>query len=66
MITDLERIGDHATDIAEILETGSIKVPVKDIDLAKMAEIAMDMIKPQCGVLCAEGSGDGARGDRAG
>ena len=38
MITDLERIGDHATDIAEILETGSIKV------LAKMAEIAMDMI----------------------
>ena len=44
MITDLERIGDHATDIAEILETGSIKVPAKDIDLAKMAEIAMDMI----------------------
>ena len=44
MITDLERIGDHATDIAEILETGSIKVPVKDIELAKMAEIAMDMI----------------------
>ena len=44
LITDLERIGDHATDIAEILETGSIKVPVKDIDLAKMAEIAMDMI----------------------
>ena len=44
MITDLERIGDHATDIAETLETGSIKVPAKDIDLAKMAEIAMDMI----------------------
>ena len=44
MITDLERIGDHATDIAEILETGSIKVPVKDVELAKMAEIAMDMI----------------------
>ena len=44
MITDLERIGDNATDIAEILETGSIKVPAKDIDLAKMAEIAMDMI----------------------
>lgn len=44
MITDLERIGDHATDIAEILETGSIKVPAKEIDLAKMAEIAMDMI----------------------
>lgn len=44
MITDLERIGDHATDIAEILETGSIKVPAKDIDLAKMAEFAMDMI----------------------
>ena len=44
MITDLERIGDHATDIAEILETGSIKVPAKDIDLTKMAEIAMDMI----------------------
>ena len=44
MITDLERIGDLATDIAEILETGSIKVPVKEIELAKMAEIAMNMI----------------------
>ena len=40
----LKMIRDHATDIAEILETGSIKVPAKDIDLAKMAEIAMDMI----------------------
>lgn len=44
MITDLERIGDQATDIAEILETGSIQVPVKEIELTRMAEIAMDMI----------------------
>lgn len=44
IITDLERIGDQATDIAEILETGSIDVPVKGVKIAEMAEFAMHMV----------------------
>ncbi len=28
MVTDMERIGDQATDIAEILNTGSVHLPV--------------------------------------
>lgn len=44
IITDLERIGDQATDIAEILETGSIDVPVKGVKIAEMAEFAMKMV----------------------
>ncbi len=33
MITDLERIGDQATDIAEIMQTGSLTVPIKGVRL---------------------------------
>lgn len=44
IVTDMERIGDQATDIAEILETGSIDVPVKGVMLTEMAECAMDMV----------------------
>lgn len=44
MVTDMERIGDQATDIAEILETGSIDVPVKGINIAEMAEFTMGMV----------------------
>lgn len=44
MITDLERIGDQAIDIAEILQTGSIDVPVKGVKIADMAEVTMEMI----------------------
>lgn len=44
MVTDMERIGDQATDIAEILETGSIDVPVKKVAVADMAEFAMQMV----------------------
>lgn len=44
MITDLERIGDQAIDIAEIIETGSIKVPVKGVKLTEMAEFTMNMV----------------------
>lgn len=44
MITDLERIGDQAVDIAEIIQTGSIPVPVKGLPLAEMAEQTMEMI----------------------
>lgn len=42
MVTDMEWIGDQATDIAEILETGSIDVPVKGIPIADMAEFTMN------------------------
>lgn len=44
MVTDLERIGDQATDIAEILQTGSIDVPVKGIRITEMAEFTMNMV----------------------
>ena len=36
LITDLERIGDQATDIAEIMQTGSVTVPIKDVRLTEM------------------------------
>lgn len=47
IVTDLERIGDYATDIAEILDTGSVHVPVKDVHLSKMAEFTISHIN-QC------------------
>lgn len=44
MVTDMERIGDQATDIAEIMLTGSVHVPVTAIPLQEMAEHAMHMV----------------------
>ena len=44
MVTDMERIGDQATDIAEIMNTGSIHVPVTAIPLQEMADHAMHMV----------------------
>ena len=44
MITDLERIGDQAIDIAEIIQTGSIDVPVKGVPIAAMAETTVEMV----------------------
>ena len=44
MITDMERIGDQATDIAEILNTGSVHVPVTAVPLQEMADYAMHMV----------------------
>ena len=44
MVTDMERIGDQATDIAEILNTGSVHVPVTAIPLQEMADYAMHMV----------------------
>lgn len=44
MVTDMERIGDQATDIAEIIETGSIDIPVKGVRIAEMAEFTMKMV----------------------
>ena len=44
MVTDMERIGDQATDIAEIMNTGSVHVPVTAIPLQEMADHAMHMV----------------------
>ena len=44
MITDMERIGDQASDIAEIIETSDFSVPTNDVKLAKMAETTIAMV----------------------
>lgn len=44
LITDLERIGDQAIDIAEIIQTGSIDIPVKGVSVPQMAEITIEMV----------------------
>lgn len=44
MITDMERIGDQATDIAEIITTGRIDIPVTGIGITEMAEATMHMV----------------------
>ena len=44
MITDLERIGDQATDIAEIIQVGTIKLPISGSRLTQMAEATMKMV----------------------
>ncbi|MDD6616947.1 MAG: phosphate signaling complex protein PhoU [Lachnospiraceae bacterium] len=44
MITDMERIGDQATDIAEIIRTGNIDIPVTGIGITEMAEATMAMV----------------------
>lgn len=44
MITDMERIGDQASDIAEIIETTDFSVPTNDVKLAKMEETTIAMV----------------------
>ncbi len=44
MITDMERIGDQASDIAEIVETTELAIPQDEIKLSKMAETTMRMV----------------------
>lgn len=44
MITDMERIGDQASDIAEIVETTDFTVPKDDIKIAQMAETTIAMV----------------------
>lgn len=44
MITDMERIGDQALDIAEIVETGTILETDGGRLLGKMAEATMEMV----------------------
>ncbi|MFA0814893.1 MAG: phosphate signaling complex protein PhoU [Anaerofustis sp.] len=46
MITDMERIGDHAKDISEIVKLSNIKeISSYSEDLADMAEKAIGMVK---------------------
>ncbi len=45
MITDMERIGDQAADIAEIVRTaGSLKVAAQTVQIGEMARASMKMV----------------------
>ena len=44
MITDMERIGDQATDIAEIVQTTHLKAPSEKIKIKEMAQITQRMV----------------------
>lgn len=44
MITDMERIGDQAADIAEIITTTNLAAPSEQIPLGKMAEATTKMV----------------------
>lgn len=44
MITDMERIGDQASDIAEIIKTTDLKAPVQESRLGEMAKATMKMV----------------------
>ena len=44
MITDMERIGDQAADIAEIIMTTNIKAPGLDVPVGRMAEATVRMV----------------------
>ncbi len=45
MITDLERIGDQAGDIAEIVKTTDLSAPVKATRLGEMAKAVATMVR---------------------
>lgn len=45
MITDMERIGDQAADIAEIMSTSHLKAPGEGIPLGEMAVSTIKMVK---------------------
>lgn len=44
MITDLERLGDQAADIAEIVAKAKLKLPENFQHISKMGSLAMDMV----------------------
>lgn len=44
MITDMERIGDQASDIAEIVETAHLKAPDSAIRIKEMAQLTQRMV----------------------
>ena len=45
MITDMERIGDQAADIAEIMTTSHLRAPGDDIPMGEMAVATIKMVK---------------------
>lgn len=44
MITDMERIGDQASDIAEIVQTAHLKAPGSNIKIREMAQLTQRMV----------------------
>ncbi len=44
MITDMERIGDQASDISEIVQTVDVQKFARELDLASMADAAVRMV----------------------
>lgn len=44
MITDMERIGDQAADIAEIITMGDLRVTEEELPLADMARTSIQMV----------------------
>lgn len=44
MLTDLERIGDQAADIAEIVKKNNLKLPEKYLHVCKMGVVAVGMV----------------------
>lgn len=44
MITDMERIGDQASDIAEIVQTTHLKAPGENIRIKEMAQLTQRMV----------------------
>lgn len=44
MVTDMERIGDQAADIAEIVSTAHLKAPLEEIPMKQMAEATRKMV----------------------
>ncbi|HIX15612.1 MAG TPA: phosphate signaling complex protein PhoU [Candidatus Hungatella pullicola] len=45
MITDMERIGDQAADIAEIVKTGELGAPIPSVHLGEMAKATIKMVR---------------------
>lgn len=44
MSTDMERIGNQAAEIAEILLTGDVEIPESKVHIRDMAQATMDMV----------------------
>lgn len=70
MITDMERIGDHAADISEmtiLMSDATYERSAINIDLVEsMAKETTDMVNQVRGRIRQQGSGAGAHGDCAG